>query len=153
MFQSTHPYRVWPAHKGRAAGLVQVSIHTPIQGVTETYFLNPPVGGFQSTHPYRVWHYKDVMDDWLEEFQSTHPYRVWLSWRQRHLAGRWCFNPHTHTGCDGSAPYAEEYWCGFNPHTHTGCDLWQWCCWCLGKVSIHTPIQGVTSKPHNVVNR
>ena len=55
-----------------------------------------------------------------------------------------CFNPHTHTGCDPifvTFSLADK---SFNPHTHTGCD-----CFVVGsippdRVSIHTPIQGVT---------
>ena len=33
-----------------------------------------------------------------------------------------CFNPRTHTGCDFSEPFAEDKDKSFNPRTHTGCD-------------------------------
>ena len=144
-----------------------VSIHTPIQGVTENVTTKRRFTyEFQSTHPYRVWLGLLVfLQIWLM-FQSTHPYRVWpvpsvlhrpqISFQSTHPYRVWpnptsfwhcpkSFNPHTHTGCD----FAFRYFChglfGFNPHTHTGCDI------LLNNdivqtnlVSIHTPIQGVT---------
>ena len=79
MFQSTHPYRVW--HTGGKQGelFVNVSIHTPIQGVTRprTPILKHTM--FQSTHPYRVWPAAIVGARASAQFQSTHPYRVWLT--------------------------------------------------------------------------
>ena len=36
-----------------------------------------------------------------------------------------CFNPRTHTGCDGSSPRLPLRSKCFNPRTHTGCDLYQ----------------------------
>ena len=76
LFQSTHPYRVWlgfssclfpwfsfnpHTHTGCDAKdtetrqRYQVSIHTPIQGVTWSGKTMQPDVKFQSTHPYRVW--------------------------------------------------------------------------------------------------
>ena len=165
MFQSTHPYRVWRycdpsrcfqfcfnphTHTGcdliarRSLNKLQsfnphthtgcdtmdkksfrpatVSIHTPIQGVTERTKLLCCIWAFQSTHPYRVW-LKIV--------------RVILSWV--------CFNPHTHTGCDTFIVNHVVLVVSFNPHTHTGCDSSLWASERVRSVSIHTPIQGVTS--------
>ena len=34
-----------------------------------------------------------------------------------------CFNPRTHTGCDGSSPRLPLRSKCFNPRTHTGCDF------------------------------
>ena len=101
--------------------LVIVSIHTPTQGVT-----NPN---------------REHLSDFL--FQSTHPRRVWR-WVFTSWNDCWCFNPHTHAGCD--FPALEIFSCtnSFNPHTHAGCDSPN-----IRKipyllVSIHTPTQGVT---------
>ena len=56
-----------------------------------------------------------------------------------------CFNPHTHTGCDIPSLGSSKSNISFNPHTHTGCDCWRLRTSYLRGVSIHTPIQGVTS--------
>ena len=142
-----------------------VSIHTPTQGVTQTY--NPRVPGIG--------------------FQSTHPRRVWLNWNSTSKPIRG-FNPHTHAGCDISEPKRGKcqlrvsihtptqgvtqiskvldkdykfqsthprrvwlYWHNiwicvacFNPHTHAGCDVPYAPLGNLSAVSIHTPTQGVT---------
>ena len=165
-FQSTHPYRVWPKVHRDPRRHWDVSIHTPIQGVTRSAWgwmspfpcFNPhthtgcdsyagqhyapggvsihtPIQGvtkdcglkfadmeFQSTHPYRVWHYSSYGVNIFNKFQSTHPYRVWHSRR------------------GGSMMVSS-----FNPHTHTGCDRTLGICALCQLVSIHTPIQGVTS--------
>ena len=119
-FQSTHPRRVWliyhflhfrtecfnpHTHAGCDAHCLSekiynaVSIHTPTQGVTFIIDRSNRSILFQSTHPRRVWHYAS----------STR-------------SGIWCFNPHTHAGCD--IRYRLEPWhiTGLNPHTHAGCD-------------------------------
>ena len=79
---------------------------------------------------------------------------------------KYCFNPHTHTGCDVVTRYVSRRSGSFNPHTHTGCDVGLYAinaasysfnphthtgCDVGGiehrprqSVSIHTPIQGVT---------
>ena len=120
-----------------------VSIHTPIQGVTNIRLGLYGKRKFQSTHPYRVWLLNAVISASKEAFQSTHPYRVWpdLFLFRQIICG---FNPHTHTGCDAAADQAaasaavsihtpiqgvtslafvslSRFSC-FNPHTHTGCD-------------------------------
>ena len=98
-----------------------VSIHTPIQGVTEVKNRLASARQFQSTHPYRVWHQWNRVQELDNRFQSTHPYRVWqlcsssisVVWlfQSTHPYRVWrlkswkigtliCFNPHTHTGCD-----------------------------------------------------
>ena len=120
LFQSTHPYRVWrlPSKLCSAVGsfnphthtgcdvtyavyklATAVSIHTPIQGVTQFGW----IWGFSI------------------QFQSTHPYRVWPP--HSHLIfQRQSFNPHTHTGCDLFLYLIICFIVCFNPHTHTGCD-------------------------------
>ena len=78
-----------------------------------------------------------------------------------------CFNPHTHEGCDRNHNGLKHFKKGFNPHTHEGCDLWiflklavvlqfqsthprrVWLPSTYSKtthfvVSIHTPTKGVT---------
>ena len=122
----------------------RVSIHTPIQGVTQS--LNPLelASVFQSTHPYRVWQWIggkpslrtcfnphthtgcDVLSviqmASISQFQSTHPYRVWhYEYHRFHFLTS--FNPHTHTGCDVLSGVMAMMQNCFNPHTHTGCDL------------------------------
>ena len=77
--------------------------------------------GFQSTHPYRVWRRESNLTSFTNKFQSTHPYRVW------------------HTSLTFKVIKSS-----FNPHTHTGCDLKGYWTYQTEKVSIHTPIQGVT---------
>ena len=164
-FQSTHPYRVWllPAllcpnlwcfnphtHTGCdycllfCVPIFDVSIHTPIQGVTIVLLQLSSLAQFQSTHPYRVWQPSAKRRLTDSGFQSTHPYRVWLlllnlldsvfRFQSTHPYRVWqvttefvslhiCFNPHTHTGCDVvTVPNFESPAC-FNPHTHTGCDI------------------------------
>ena len=56
-----------------------------------------------------------------------------------------CFNPHTHTGCDSEHANVPRPYQGFNPHTHTGCDEVLHDERSRLYVSIHTPIQGVTT--------
>ena len=121
---------------------------------------------FQSTHPYRVWLFSSRSSAVTAVFQSTHPYRVWPKMlRQRdglHTSFNphthtgcdlgywsscrydWCFNPLTHTGCDRFLQYFIDRKSRFNPHTHTGCDQTPLLFGIAQKVSIHTPIQGVT---------
>ena len=98
-FQSTHPYRVWQqvqtikikklcfnphTHTGCDLGCcglavgIEVSIHTPIQGVTYAWSVRVAEILFQSTHPYRVWLSFTHAPLSQNRFQSTHPYRVWL---------------------------------------------------------------------------
>ena len=35
----------------------------------------------------------------------------------------YCFNPHTHEGCDGKLLISPTAKISFNPHTHEGCDM------------------------------
>ena len=56
-----------------------------------------------------------------------------------------CFNPRTHTGCDGSSPRLPLRSKCFNPRTHTGCDiLFPVADIIVGPVSIHAPTRGAT---------
>ena len=119
-FQSTHPYRVWRwcrgyyyepgcfnphTHTGcdfppsSRSSLWPVSIHTPIQGVTQQTAVKEKAHVFQSTHPYRVWPSSSLLQVVMVGFQSTHPYRVWRNMWFYKLIDK-SFNPHTHTGCD-----------------------------------------------------
>ena len=44
-----------------------------------------------------------------------------FKWAQK-IKSVFCFNPHTHEGCDSNSwlsPYGAR---SFNPHTHEGCD-------------------------------
>ncbi len=54
-----------------------------------------------------------------------------------------CFNPRTHTGCDGSSPRLPLRSKCFNPRTHTGCDL-------LGKVLTTRLYSFQSTHPHGV---
>ena len=144
MFQSTHPYRVWPSVV-RAARVRIVSIHTPIQGVTfgQDFLV----------------HYPSVSIHTPIQGVTDHRFK----YRFPHDG----FNPHTHTGCDAAISNNLLNHPCFNPHTHTGCDfgnldytkvsqqfqsthpyrVWQDADDLIEeviKVSIHTPIQGVT---------
>ena len=44
-----------------------------------------------------------------------------FKWAQK-IKSVFCFNPHTHEGCDESASEKGLNNCSFNPHTHEGCD-------------------------------
>ena len=98
-----------------------VSIHTPIQGVT--YLVNLCGNFFQvSIHtPIQGVTLNGVTGLYFMMFQSTHPYRVSHCYIFT-LSCRIRFNPHTHTGCDQGHSLQAD----------------------CTKVSIHTPIQGVT---------
>ena len=99
-----------------------VSIHTPTKGVTLPSWwcirhrpgFNPHTHEgcdsfgyhvairrtrFQSTHPRRVWRRISCFFNSLYKFQSTHPRRVWQFWLEI-VQRTFCFNPHTHEGCD-----------------------------------------------------
>ena len=165
-FQSTHPYRVWRLQGAANGGAFVVSIHTPIQGVTDKAMstldeiivsihtpiqgvtehhplhwtslrvsIHTPIQGvtdqivsaaignmFQSTHPYRVWPMHVAIGIRSLLFQSTHPYRVW----HQHL---------DHTD-------AESLFQSTHPYRVWPCSLYHLND--VARVSIHTPIQGVT---------
>ncbi len=91
------------------------------------YYKNPRAWKFQSTHPHGVRLQSAEYQKALLEFQSTHPHGVRLArpvtlytlqwgdvsihaptrgatfWYRRGRRGYGCFNPRTHTGCDGLA--------------------------------------------------
>ena len=57
----------------------------------------------------------------------------------------YCFNPHTHEGCDTTfVEHSSDYF-SFNPHTHEGGDVIDNQSMQLSGVSIHTPTKGVTA--------
>ena len=39
-----------------------------------------------------------------------------------HSSDYFSFNPHTHEGCDAVSICSKFHLCSFNPHTHEGCD-------------------------------
>ena len=80
---------------------LKVSIHTPIQGVT------PPTDG--EAHPTACF--------------NPHTHTGCDSYGKKDYKTAVCFNPHTHTGCDCSQFLQVLRLLCFNPHTHTGCDL------------------------------
>ena len=60
----------------------------------------------------------------LQMFQSTHPHGVRPATTGLTDYRLNCFNPRTHTGCDGVRQIRHgAQIVGFNPRTHTGCDL------------------------------
>ena len=77
----------------------EVSIHTPTKGVTVALLAMKLWDMFQSTHPRRVWLGFGFTEITFSRFQSTHPRRVW---RMVYTTSEsiFCFNPHTHEGCD-----------------------------------------------------
>ena len=143
-FQSTHPRRVWLCyHSSYPSSLcfnphthagcdfviiplirqVCVSIHTPTQGVTKPLTKRTILLLFQSTHPRRVW--------------RCRYFRRYSFW--------WCFNPHTHAGCDLTSSGAWSYQSMFQS-THPR-RVWHRISNSyrdIVVVSIHTPTQGVT---------
>ena len=123
---------------------IEVSIHTPTQGVTNKarirvarlhVSIHTPTQGVTVSFSKLIPSLK---------FQSTHPRRVWLRCLNTNAVGMACFNPHTHAGCDLNCTGVLLYHYCFNPHTHAGCDVKQLKWVIYGKVSIHTPTQGVT---------
>ena len=124
---------------------IGVSIHTPTQGVTQPVVpTESDNDGFQSTHPRRVWLDCGQCDYCIHKFQSTHPRRVWHNTVVITLFP-FCFNPHTHAGCDSIKHSSTSLSHSFNPHTHAGCDSGRIMFIIkTGIVSIHTPTQGVT---------
>ena len=128
LFQSTHPRRVWPCTSKAGNKAAKVSIHTPTKGVTEDIKKVVEDIVFQSTHPRRVWHQSSIrlLSQWW--FQSTHPRRVWQR-GDNNLVSFYCFNP----------------------HTHEGCDLLLRLRLLTERVSIHTPTKGVTLSESNFI--
>ena len=121
-FQSTHPRRVWLSNITNISNM-EVSIHTPTQGVTRvddrtsmllSVSIHTPTQGV--TNPAVLWYR-------VLQFQSTHPRRVWR--RNGFLSVRiWDVSIHTPT----------QGVTGFVVGNFSG--IW---------VSIHTPTQGVTA--------
>ena len=44
-----------------------------------------------------------------------------FKWAQK-IKSVFCFNPHTHEGCDLILKFLIKCILSFNPHTHEGCD-------------------------------
>ena len=152
-FQSTHPRRVWHHSFHNRLFEIDVSIHTPTQGVTQDKHLQlnygivsihtPTQGVTSQKYIYHIsWGFNPhthagcdiacVNSTALQgRFQSTHPRRVWRnseSLRQRNSVS-------IHTPTQGvTYSTLNNYLTGrsFNPHTHAGCDsIWQIRYWLL----------------------
>ena len=83
-------------------------------------------------------------DDRPNEFQSTHPRRVWPGSLQLIFSSLFCFNPHTHEGCDFERPSVDAK-TGVSIHTPTkGVTVLSSYIYRTLIVSIHTPTKGVT---------
>ena len=79
----------------------QVSIHTPTKGVTFLMFYNRGYRGVSIHTPTKG----------VTRCNSSQNHTIF------------CFNPHTHEGCDNKSSPTIIDKRGFNPHTHEGCDL------------------------------
>ena len=66
-----------------------------------------------------------------------------FKWAQK-IKSVFCFNPHTHEGCDVCAVMVRGVSDSFNPHTHEGCDVLSFSRGAFCDVSIHTPTKDVT---------
>ena len=67
-----------------------------------------------------------------------------FKWAQK-IKSVFCFNPHTHEGCDWAFVIGGSECRSFNPHTHEGCDSYLFPLQLYVLVSIHTPTKGVTA--------
>ena len=65
----------------------------------------------------------NLTDEWTM-LQSIYSHAGCDHLRYCRILGHWCFNPHTHVGCDSISPVisSKKSLC-FNPHTHVGCDI------------------------------
>ena len=86
------------------------------------------------------------------KFQSTLPYREWLGARYFFIIHMQNFNPHSHTGSDTYWYWIRWYGNDFNPHSHTGSDTDRHDTTYAQLISIHTPIQGVTTSKISINN-
>ena len=68
-----------------------------------------------------------------------------FKWAQK-IKSVFCFNPHTHEGCDRSCCHHLAEVLRFNPHTYEGCDREYLRVMRPLVVSIHTPTKGVTDR-------
>ena len=104
--------------------VINVSIHTPTQGVTRRRFLCADWEKFQSTHPRRVWRSKQKQKD-VDSYVSIHTptQGVTRAFLYQYTVG----SVSIHTPTQGVTLLN---------------DCWTW----YIVVSIHTPTQGVTFK-------
>ena len=121
LFQSTHPHGVRPTEFINTILDLYVSIHAPTRGATQDKNKHWQVAVFQSTHPHGV-----------------RPDRASV------ITLGLCFNPRTHTGCDGCDTSSKFGGLRFNPRTHTGCDRRASPYRYRRAVSIHAPTRGAT---------
>ena len=106
---------------------VEVSIHAPTWGATDSHPSLAFSGVFQSTHPRGVRHCLRFTVMRLGLFQSTHPRGVRHTGKRRRFRTL-CFNPRTHVGCDRNEQNSPHvYLTSFNPRTHVGCDIEKYC--------------------------
>ena len=145
-FQSTLPRREWRKTFSPVHEYIEISIHTPTQGVTtNTHFFQLRFAafqstlprrewqrafwlwyysrGFQSTLPRREWHWKHCQLVWIVWFQSTLPRREWLPPRKQEKI---------RAQFQSTLPRREWLVCrkirwrrgnDFNPHSHAGSDI------------------------------
>ena len=123
---------------------VDVSIHTPIQGVTHILLALCNVSRVSIHTPIQgVTLFALTKDNVIRGF-NPHTHTGCDYFHRNNEPRHSCFNPHTHTGCDSRTGTQRTPRWSFNPHTHTGCDLHILDQGVSSDVSIHTPIQGVT---------
>ena len=122
LFQSTHPHGVRLDIQQRFFDVMQVSIHAPTWGATQTSQHLIVHKWFQSTHPHGVRHATGTKLNKSFPFQSTHPHGV------------------RHKTCSTNRPLRR-----FNPRTHMGCDISTPNNNIVDYVSIHAPTWGATS--------
>ena len=121
-----------------------VSIHTPIQGVTYDFYLECCYFAVSIHTPIQGVTRRSVGRRFRQAV-SIHTPIQGVTWQPiLSRASSSCFNPHTHTGCDLITIAYIKRITSFNPHTHTGCDAHILLTNRFSLVSIHTPIQGVT---------
>ena len=111
LFQSTHPYRVWPDIVFLSFNFKRFNPHTHTGCDRQSV-------GYLS--------YRICFNPHTHTGCDTEMIRYMLRFSR--------FNPHTHTGCDLPLLHHLPLPKGFNPHTHTGCDLISRSSWLLSKL-------------------
>ena len=133
---------------------INVSIHTPTQGVTfaQCVFELPkrfnPHTHAGCDYSNRRWLYNTTVSIHTPTQGVTCQHKVSIAYGYVSIhtptqgvtqtpivptlvVGR--FNPHTHAGCDRNCSNFNEYFVCFNPHTHAGCDFNIGIIWKYGK--------------------
>ena len=121
-----------------------ISIHTPMKGVTENALTLCYTIIFQSTLPWREWLARIRKTNKNGEFQSTLPWREWLGGQLQQHANAWFQSTlpwREWLGPARALSLREHY---FNPHSHEGSDNVGDIIPIYLEISIHTPMKGVT---------